>query len=474
MKPIRCLLLAAITLLGFVQCDDNTGTLGGSTIPEKDKIIARTDTLFATSKTIMVNDSILANSSDTYLGQYTDKESGVIFNSSFITQFGCTENFEFPEEGVIGDTATYTTLRLFFEQFYGDSLNSMTCEIYELDNSLVEGTPYYTNLSPEEFYDEGKAPLARKTFNAVDYSKHDTLLNSENYSRHIEITLPNSIGNKFISKFYEKDAEGNNIGKSYFANAEVFINEMFKGIYVKCTHGDGTVLKIYRARLDVGFRRYIKSSSGEIDSIQPLSAPFYSGKEVLQSNKFSTKGLDKLAAEQEHTYIKTPAGLFTEVTLPVMDVIEIMEKGDTINSAKISFTRYNQEESLSSTPHSTLLMVRKPEMHRFFLKYELANSQSSFLTSFTSSNNEYTFSDISNIFRLCYKEYTEGIETDPDWESNNPDWNKVVLIPVTTTEDANGSIVKITHDIGIGSVKLRGGTSYQIPMQVITSKFNDK
>ena len=469
MKLIKCLLLTAITLMTFVQCDDNTGTLGGSIIPEKDKITAETKEYYAISKTIMVKDSILANSSDTYLGQYTDKESGVVFNSSFITQFNCTEDFEFPEEGVIGDSASYTKLRLYFDEYYGDSLNSMRCEVYELDNTLQEGTPYYTNLSPEEFYDIEKEPLAIKTFNAIDYSKHDTLLNSENYSRHIEIVLPNSIGNKFVSKYYERDAEGNITGKEYFAHSEAFINEMFKGVYIKCTHGDGTVLKIYRTRLDVGFKRYIKSSTGE-DSIQSLSAPFYSGKEVLQSNKFNTKGLDKLAEEQEHTYIKTPAGLFTEVTLPI---VEAMENGDTINSAKISFTRYNQEESLSSTPHSTLLMVRKAEMHRFFLKYDLADSKSSYLTTFTSSSNEYIFNNIGNLFKLCYKEYLEGRNSDPEWESKNPEWNKVVLIPVTTTEDSNKNIVKIVHDIGIGSVKLRGGTGYNIPIQVITSKFNN-
>lgn len=470
MKLIKCLLLTAMTLMAFVQCDDNTNTIGGSIIPPKDKITAETKEYKATSRTIMVNDSILANSSDTYLGQYTDKETGVIFNSSFITQFSCSEDFEFPKEGVIGDSATYTKLRLYFNDFYGDSLNSMSCEVYELDNTLLEGTPYYTNLTPEDFYNEEKTPLAIKTFNVVDFSKHDTLLNSENYSRHIEIVLPNSIGNKFISKYYEKDAEGKQIGKELFANSEVFINEIFKGVYVKCTHGDGTVLKIYRARIDVGFKRFIKSSSGELDSIQSLSAPFYSGKEVLQSNKFSTKGLEKLAEETEHTYIKTPAGLFTEVTLPVIDV---MENGDTINSAKISFTRYNQEESLSSTPHNTLLMVRKSNMHRFFLRYELADSKSSYLTSFTSSDNQYIFSNIGELFKLCYKEYIEGIENDPEWESKNPDWNKVVLVPVSTTEDSNKNIVKIVHDIGIGSVKLRGGTSYEIPIQVVTSKFNN-
>jgi hypothetical protein len=295
------------------------------------------------------------------------------------------------------------------------------------------------------------------------------LLSSENYSRHIEVVLPNSIGNKFISKYYEKDADGNHIGKSNFANAEVFINEIFKGIYVKCIHGDGTVLKIYRSRLDVGFKRYIKSSSGELDSIQALSAPFYSGKEVLQSNKFNTKGLEKLAEEEEHTYIKTPAGLFTEVELPI---IEAIESNNIINTAKIIFRRYNEDTDNGATPPSTLLMVRKKDMYRFFLKNELPDNKTSYITSFTSSSNQYQFSNISNLLKHCYEEYTEGIKS-PDWESRNPNWNKVVLIPVSTTLDSNGSIVKITHNTDITSVRLRGGDSYQIPFEIISSKFND-
>ena len=464
------LMLAVSALFIFTQCDDNTGEVGSGIIPEQDIITAKTDTYHAQSRTILANDSILANTSDVYLGKYTDGESGTVFSSSFISQFGCTDDFEFPLEGVIGDSAKYTKLRLYFEEYYGDSLNAMKCEVYELDNTLVEGVPYYTNLTPEEFYTEGKAPLATKVFNAIDFTVHDTILNSENYSRHIEITLPNTIGNKFIEKFYEKDEEGNNTGKRYFANSEIFINEIFKGVYVKCSHGDGTVLKIYRSRIDVGFDRYIKSSSGELDSIQSLSAPFYSGKEVLQANKFNNNDLKPLADETGHTYIKSPAGLFTEITLPVIDIVE---NSDTINSAKIVFTRYNSNSVNGEKAHNTILLVRKKEMYRFFLKNDLPDNNRSYLTSYSSSNNEYVFSNISNIFKALYKEYTEGTAADNDWEAKNPDWNKVVLIPVVTTKDSNGNVVKISHDLSICSMKLRGGDEYKIPIEVVTSKFMD-
>lgn len=471
MKRIfSCFLLAIATLLTFTQCDDNTGSIGGSLVPENDIITAETKTFYATSNTIMANDSILANTSDVYLGMYTDEESGTVFSSSFVTQFGCTEDFEFPMEGVVDDSASYTKLRLYFNEYYGDSLNAMRCEVYELDNTLQEGVPYYTNFDPEELYDVEKKPLAAKTFNVIDYNVHDTILNSDNYARHIEIVLPNSIGNRFISKFYEKDAEGNIVGKKYFANSEVFINDIFKGIYVKCVQGDGTILKIYRARIDVGFKRLIKSSSGALDSIQALSAPFYSGKEVLQTNKFDNNDLKPLLDEKEYTYIKTPAGLFTEVKLPIC---ELVENCDTINSAKMVFTRYNEEGGSMNSAHGTLLMVRKADMYKFFLKNKLSDGETSYLTSFVNSSNEYVFGNIANLFKHCYREYTEGVLKDSDWETKNPDWDKVVLIPVTTTEDSNGSVVKILHDISISSMRLRGGTEFEIPIEVVTSKFKE-
>ena len=470
MKKLTYILMAMFTLLTFVQCDDNTGSVGGSIVPEKDIITAETKIFKATSKTIMANDSILANTNEVYLGRYSDEESGTVFTSGFITQFGCNENYGFPEEGVAGDSATYTKLRLYFEEYYGDSLNAMQCEVYELDNTLEEGTPYYTNLAPEEFYNPDDEPLAKKTYNVIDYTLHDTVLNGENYSRHIEIVLPNRIGNNFISKFYEKDSEGNHIGKQHFANSEAFIKEVFKGVYVKCTQGDGTVLRVYRSRLDIGFKREFRNSAGELDSIQALSAPFYSGKEVLQVNNFDNDDLTPLANTKEYTYLKTPAGLYTEVTLPIT---EIVENCDTINSAKITFTRYNENAGDTRMPHNTLLLVRKCDMYKFFLKNKLADSKTSFITSFSSSTNEYTFSNIASLVKACYREYQQGIESNPDWEAENPDWNKIVLIPVSTTEDSNKSIIKIAHDISISSVRLRGGNEYEIPVEVITSKFND-
>lgn len=463
MKRLYILTLALTAIFAFTQCDDNTESVGNSIIPDEDIIIARTDTFYAKSHTIKANDAILANTSDVYLGKYTNEDDNSTFSSSFITQFGCTQDFEFPSEGVVDNAATYTTLRLYIDKYYGDSLNAMRCEVYALDKTLEEGTPYYTDFDPEEFYDNNSAPLASKIFNVIDHTEPDSVINGET-TRRIDIPLPNSIGNMFIEKFYETDSKGNRTGKEYFANTENFIKNVFNGVYVKCTQGDGTLVRIFRSRLDIGFDRLIMSSSGKLDSLEHLQAPFYSGKEVLQVNKFVNSNIDNLLNETGHTYIKTPACLFTEVTLPVTDIIE---SSDTINSAKIIFEKYNKG---TGSPHSTLLMVRKEKLNSFFLKSELNDDKTSYLATLV-NNKEYIFANISEMLKTMYNEYTEGIAKDKDWESKNPNWNKIVLVPVSTTTDTYGNVLKIVHDIRLGSIKLRGGDAYDIPVQIITSKF---
>lgn len=473
MKKFPFYLLTIFSLFAFAGCDDETAGIGSSIVPDNDKITVDTLTLYAKSRSILANDSILANTSNVYLGRYTDPETGTIFSSDFITQFNCVENYGFPSEGVVGDTTTSVELKLFYNTYFGDSLNTMQCEVYELDRTLQEGKPYYTNIDPSEFVNEGKAPIAVKTYCALDYTVPDSIRLSDDYTRNVTITLPNSIGKQFLKKYYETDANGDSIGKINFSNSEEFINNIFKGLYVKSTQGDGTVLYITMARLNVSFDYYIKSSSGAKDSIVTGIATFSSTKEVLQVNKFNNSNVQKLVDDNSCTYLKTPAGIFTEVELPIN---EIIEKTDTLNSAKIVFKRYNQESiaDFSYSIPGTLLMVRKKDMYDFFLKNKLFDNITSYSASFTTASNQYTFSNIARLINYCADEYIKGTATDPKWEENNPDWNKVVLIPVTQTTDNNlGNTVSVSHNHGMTSTRLRGGDD-PIAISIVTSRFNNE
>lgn len=51
-----------------------------------------------------------------------------------------------------------------------------------------------------------------------------------------------------------------------------------------------------------------------------------------------------------------------------------------------------------------LLMVRKKEMYSFFEENKITDNISSFITSFTSNSNKYTFSNIAQLITHCIEE----------------------------------------------------------------------
>ena len=69
--------------------------------------------------------------------------------------------------------------------------------------------------------------------------------------------------------------------------------------------------------------------------------------------------------------------------------------------------------------------------------------------------------------------------TAEQWEAAHPDWNHVLLVPVTvsTASDTYGNVsqVSVNQDLSLCSTKLvRGTKAKPIKMQVIYSRFSSK
>ena len=67
-----------------------------------------------------------------------------------------------------------------------------------------------------------------------------------------------------------------------------------------------------------------------------------------------------------------------------------------------------------------------------------------------------------------------GLSKNPNWLEEHPNWNKVVLIPVTLTVNSLSAIVRVSHDMSLTSTRLVGGSQNPydpIKISVIYSKF---
>ena len=468
-------LLCSVFLLQ--SCDDQTGNIGIDIMPDNDKPTTSQAAYNLTTASIPV-DSLIAFTSDCYLGKITDPETNATTTADFIAQFATLENDKLPdisamhkEDGnVVADSII---INLYIKSYYGDSVNPIKIGVYELDrnNILPENRNYYTNIDPQEYISNRPDAISKEmTFTVVDLAIDDTRRFASTYSKNIRIKLPAEYGTNILRKYYEHP--------EYFKNSYSFIRNVVPGFYFKTIAGNGTMVNIDVSTITIFFRYKIKDKT-EI-GIKRIAAT----KEVIQCNSFNNQNLTPLLKNTDCTFIKSPAAIFTEAVLPINDIYKNHEN-DSINSAKIVFTRQNNTTTSQfalSAPQQ-LLMVRKTDLTEFFEKKKIPDNTTSYTSKLSTAYNSYTFTNIAGMVSYLHKlrnreagikptdSHTTVIAKTAAWEANNPDWNKVVLVPVTTNTNSLGAIVDVYHDFSLSSTKLTGGQNNPIQISVIYSSF---
>ncbi|MDD5896702.1 MAG: DUF4270 domain-containing protein, partial [Prevotellaceae bacterium] len=262
-----------------------------------------------------------------------------------------------------------------------------------------------------------------------------------------------NLGTYLMRKYYE-DSEN-------FRNSYNFINRVFPGFFVKSTSGIGTMGEVLITGLQFHFRAVSN------DSIVNKALRIGGTEEVMQTtNILNDKArMQKLAADNSCTYIKSPAGIYTEVTLPVDD-IKRNHENDTISSAKIVFTRYNSDSQGEFTVPTSILMVPKDSMFTFFEKRNLPDNVTSYVATYSSRYNTYTFNNISSLVNTLWAN-----------KGKSADWNKVVLIPVkieTSNTTSGTAYTNVSNDMELKSTRLVGGSANRhepVTISVIYNKF---
>ncbi len=465
-------LIGLLALLA--SCDDDTASLGIYSL--SDGITNSTDIFELTTRSVKM-DSVVATSTTSYLGYIVDPETGIDLQAEFAAQYYVSEDYTFPDKSIMlarVDTGLQRgvavcdsiDMRIYFDDYYGDGDNPMKIEVYELDidNVLSEDSVYYTDLDLTQFLPEGATPLASRVFTPLDYNVDEDELTSSTHSHNVHVALPQSFGQRIMDSYYANP--------SSFKDSYHFIREVFPGFYIRTTNSEGTMLYSYVGTLNLYFTY---GEAEEEDSVYTGVARFAATPEVIQTTHFTGGDLSPLLDDTSCTYLKTPAGICTEMTLPIDEIFSGDHAADSISMASVTLTRYNktQDDYQLGTPDE-LLMVRKDDYADFFLDAEVSDDRISYTTSFSSTYNTYTFDNICRLIAYCKHEKaneaaSEGISED-EWAEQHPDWNKVLLIPVVTSSNTSGTEVSVNHDMSLNSIRLVGGDT-KIEMQVIYSKF---
>lgn len=481
MKTIIYTVIAIMSCITIASCDDTTDSIGNSLTDNMDMLKVTTDTFNVATRSI-VADSVLSRSTTGYLGKIRDIETGNYITGDFMAQFSTLENYKLPEKDSIvslqdGEViADSCSIRLFYTDYYGDSLATMNITAYEMNEPMKEGVKYYSNFDPiAEGLIRNDGMKVNKTYTLTDLSISDEdRADESNYTPNIKINLNKPYTDKngvtynnygtYIMRMYYEDPDR-------FKNSYNFIHEVCPGFYFKTNDGIGSMAYITVSQLNIYFR-YLN------DSTYVGTTSFSATEEVLQTTNISNdkQNIADLANDNTCTYLKTPAGIFTEITLPVDEITE-NHSNDTINTAKISLTRINNNthDEYSLSAPSTLLMIPKDSLYTFFENGDNVDYKKSFIATYSSSTNQYTFNNISGMITYMADIKKKGLAENSSWLNEHPDWNKVVVIPVSVTTNSSSQIVKIVHDMSLTSTKLVGGSEnpYEpIKINVIYSKFN--
>ena len=485
---LKYLFAIACFAMAICSCDEGTDSVGMSLTSDNDAINVTTQE-FDVLTASYIPDSVYAYNNELYLGHVTDPETGTTVASSFMLQFNMMEETHLPQKSMITSlldgeiVADSCNLYLFFDKSksFGDSLTAMKLRISELGTPVEDGV-YYTSFDPvKEGYLRQGGLSKSQMYTYEDLTILDSIRATSDYDPHLTIRLDkpytdkngvryNNFGTYLLRNYYAHP--------EYFKNSYSFIRQMCPGFYIETTDGEGLMSYFLSAQLCAFY--HFNDGTDDYSSYFLMA----STNEVLQTItvKNDKAALRQLAeTDSECTYLKSPAGIFTEVTFPV-DEIKSSHKSDSLLSVSIDFNRINNVQPLTKYTFSApkkVLLIQKDSLNAFFETNQNYNNKYAFYA--TLSENAYSFSgssDINNLIVKMYNERQEGLKSDPNWVEHHPNWNKALLVPVSevtiSTNSTTSTSIGLAHEMGLTTTRLKRGTATNpIKLRVIYAKFKN-
>lgn len=380
-------------------CNDELTQVGTSIQPGNDRPQIAADTFYMKAKTVQT-DSVYAKTTYGSLGEIYDPLYGNL-KSDFMCQFYCPENFRFKNTPYNNQIDSVEFLIEYDRSWTGDSLVPMRVQLYEVTKPLTNN--FYTNINPADYCDMQKS-LGTQMYTARNLSVSDSLWNVKAasgayaYTPQIKVRMPKELG----QRFYDATQQTPEV----FNNQNTF-NEFFPGIYVTNTYGTGNIINITGSLMSIHYKYVVKGSKDQ-DSLVYTKENFSATTEVIQLNRLKNDNIEKLLEENDSVaYLKSPAGVFTQLTIRSEDIAPII-KDRIISNANLSLKALPQENWKYAFPApGNILVLPKDSMDSFFKNNKLEDGTSYYLGTYASTTRTYSVGNIAKLLK-------NHIEKSPD------------------------------------------------------------
>jgi hypothetical protein len=431
-------------LSGFIYsaCEDDTiSKVGTGILPGEDKIDIYDDTIIITAKTIQV-DSIYAKTINGFLGELYDPSYGTV-KAGYVCQFYPSYGFV-NLDSIVNNEIDSIFLNVYYT-YQGDSLAPMELSVYQVNKPLDKH--YYTNVDPASFCNMNE-PIARYSYTARNLNIPDSTLQANGYSHMLSVPLRKELGQAFLE-------EAKKPLPNIYSSVQNF-TDFFKGTYLTTTFGTGSLLYVDATEISIYYstKAVVKDSNDADSAIIRRNAAFFPvTKEVIQLNNIKGANTASLLAPGggDKTYIKSPDGIFTELTIPIRDIVSRIGK-KKFNSVKLSLNTFPKDDweyafnvpgsgylsNSTSSLKAQLLLIEPDSVKNFFELQQVANSVTSFTTAFNTSSLTYDFYNIANVIQNAIDKTPSGQE---------PTDLRLWLIPVITAYSSQQSYTGAAQEI---------------------------
>ncbi len=408
--------IPVVALISSLAACNDSSTIGTSILQDQVEVVV--DSAFTVTGKSIYTEKVMSRTVTQLLGLIDAPGYGKL-SSDIVMQFMPAN--EMDSNLVSSSDIDSLLLYMYMSdgEYVGDSIVPMGLEVYRLTENLP--SPIYSDFDPDGYYDTN--PIASKIYNISNESL--SLSGDTVFSGGVEISvkMPQDLAVELFDAYKEHP--------EYYQSPAAFIDNVFKGLYIKNSFGSGRLLRTNATIMSLYYHYYDEENDS---TIYNNGNYFAVTPEVVNNNDITyemSADLQRRINDGEQI-IAAPVGTEVQLRFPAPEIIESYRSSNSTLSVLNTVTFELPASAITndydfSVPTYLLLVLTK-DREEFFAGNDLPDNVTSFYATYDSSSGTYTFDDMrSYVVDLLSKDSL----TEDDYTFS--------LVPVSATFESNTS-----------------------------------